>query len=206
MSAQSDYNTLELRQMDREQARRELTVVEFERWEALHENIEEAQATREEWDTQAETVHDVTVRFDVTDLASDVTLYGNPVSVYYDPEDSDFRAAAENVGEVFGVDLETIDGEDDVALTDEDVTDEQLDAAKDALAELVCAAIITWDGHHWDDLSPDTRAVIFDAVRDWGIAALMDAWVEIQVTVEDSRSERLDRINRFRSEKRRGDR
>jgi len=189
----------EYRQMDEATAKTELSYQEFQTWESLNEKLDEHEQTKEDWQDIDEATTDAIVFADRSDLAVDLTIMGNDISAYYGPEDDDVRDAAERLQERF--DLDETDG-----LDADDVPEEDVEFVADALIDLICAAVIRWDDTHWDDLSPRAVEAIRDGIRDWGLAALMDAWVEVQVSVEESRNERLERIEKFRDPERRGDR
>jgi len=132
------------------------------------------------------------------------------VRAYYEPESRQVCEAAERVGEVCGVDADE-PGDLEGASVD-DVNDNDIPAIKGALVDLITAALVEWNGQRWDDMDADTREAIRATIQQppeaggWGVAGLMDAFVEIYVAVEDNRNERLERIEKFRDETRRGDR
>ena len=96
-------------------------------------------------------------------------------------------------------------------MTTDDLDEDVIDDVKAILADLITVAIVEWDGVAYDELTDADRRAIHDLITGepptgWGVAGLMDAWVEISVAVEDNRDERLERIQKFRDAGRRGDR
>ena len=189
----------ELRAMDESTAKTELSFQEFQTWESLNERLDEHEQTKQDWQDIDEATTDAIVFSDRSDLAADVSVMGNDLSVYYGPEDSDIRDPAKRLQERF--DIDDADG-----LDADDVPEEDIEFVADCLIDLIEAAVVDWNGTHYDELSPQDLAFIRDGIRDWGLAAMMDAWVEIQVSVEENRNDRLERIQKFRSPERRGDR
>jgi len=203
--------TLDLKRIDdREEAYSRLSGPDFERWEKLQELEAAAEENRREMQADAEVATDALVRADVSDLATDVSVFGNELLCYYDPESQQVREAADRVGEVCGVDAAE-PGDLEGASVD-DVDDSDIPAIKGALVDLITAAIVEWNGERWTDMTRDKQATIETVIKQspenggWGVAGLMDAFVESYVTVEDNRNERLERIQKFRDETRRGDR
>ena len=189
----------ELRAMDESTAKTELSFQEYQTWESLNDKLDEHEATVKEFEDAEEATTDAIVFADRSDLATDVSIMGNSVAVYYDPSDDSIRDPAERLQERF--DIDDADG-----LDADDVPEEEIEFVADCLIDLIEAAVVEWNGTHIDDLSPQDIAFIRDGIRGWGLAAMMDAWVEIQVSVEENRNERLERIQKFRSPERRGDR
>jgi len=214
MSANTDSgrSITALRQMDEPEARRTLTMAEYERWESVNKHLDEAEEVRKEWAENEREATDILSRADPTWLASDIEMWGNELSVYYGPEDERLREAIDGLGDAVGVDLEAVDDMADEELPDaDDVDDEAIEDVKAALAELIGVAIIELNGTRWADLDADARADILESIAEprpdgWGLAGLMDAWTEIQVTVEENRDDRLERVKKFRQAERRGDR
>jgi len=204
-------SAIDLKQIDdRDEAYRKLSGPQFERWEKIKELEHTAEENQREMQEDAAIATDTLVRADVSDLATDVTVFGNTLSCYYDPESQQVRDAAERVGDICGVDAD--DPGDLEGASVEDVADDDLPAIKGALVDLITAAVVEWRGTPWGDLADDTQAEIRQTIQKppeaggWGVAGLMDAFVEIYVSVEDNRSERMERIQKFRDETRRGDR
>jgi len=189
----------ELRAMNESTAKTELSFQEYQTWESLNDKLDEHEQTKQDWQDIDEATTDAIVFSDRSDLAADVSVMGNDLSVYYGPEDSDIRDPAQRLQERF--DIDDADG-----LDADDVPDEDIEFVADCLIDLIEAAVVDWNGTHYDELSPQDLAFIRDGIRDWGLAAMMDAWVEIQVSVEENRNDRLERIQKFRSPERRGDR
>ena len=203
--------TLDLKRIDdREEAYRRLSGPDFERWEKLQELEAAAEQNKRQMQEDAAVATDAIVRADVSDLATEVNVFGNALLCYYDPESQQVREAAERVGEVCGVDADE-PGDLEGASVD-DVDDSDIPAIKGALVDLITAALVEWNGERWTDMTRDKQATIETVIKQspenggWGVAGLMDAFVEIYVTVEDNRNERLERIEKFRNEKRRGNR
>ena len=208
-----EHTITDLRRMDESEARQSLTVTEYERWEAVNDRLDEHAEALDEWDDTRQEATDIMLRADTADLAESVTVFGNPLSVYYAPDDPRIREQADRLGDAFGVDIEDAGDDPDVAdgLSTDDLDDEVIDDVKDILADLLSVAIVEWDGTKWGDLSDADREAIHglmtaDPPEGWGVAGLMDAWVEVAVAVENNRDERLERIQKFRDAGRRGDR
>jgi len=189
----------ELRAMDEPTAKAELSFREYQTWESLNDKLDKHEQTKQDWQDIDEATTDAIVFADRSDLAADVSVMGNDLSVYYGPEDSDIRDPAKRLQERF--DIDDADG-----LDADDVPEEDIEFVADCLIDLIEAAVVDWNGTHYDELSPQDLAFIRDGIRDWGLAAMMDAWVEIQVSVEENRNDRLERIQKFRDPERRGDR
>ena len=210
MSAKSaDRRSItELRRMDEQTAMQTLTMAEYQRWESVNDHHDRAEKVRQEWrETEAEATS-ILVNTDVSDVATDIELFGNDVAVYYDPEDPRLHEAAEAVADVLGVD---IDDAADLEATTDDVPREAIDDAKGALADLVCVTFVEWNGHNWSDLPAESRRTVADRIQQsrpdgWGLAGLMDAFSEIMTAVETNRNERLERVEKFRNPERRGNR
>jgi hypothetical protein len=197
----------ELLNMSEAEAKTQLAYAEYQRWESLNDHHERAEENRRELAEADAEVHDLLINTDPSDLAADVTVWGNDLSVYYGPEDQAIRDAAERLADTFGLDPE----DDPEGLTEDDIDESQLDDAKAALADLVCAAVVAWDGTPWDELPEAARADIREQITaprpdGWGVAGLIDAWTEIQYTVDSNRNDRLERVRKFRTPERRGDR
>ena len=216
MSADAPHNErtiTELRRMDEQTAKQTLTVAEYKRWEAVNERLDEHEAALDRWEDTREEATDIMLRADTGDLAESVTVFGNPLEVYYAPDDPRLREQVDRLGDVFGVDMAAVaEGEESVdGLSTDDLDDGVIDDALDILADLITIAIVEWDGTRWDDLTDADRQAIHDLITadppdGWGVAGAMDAWVEISVAVEDTRDERLERIQKFRDPERRGSR
>jgi hypothetical protein len=200
----------ELRRMDEQTARNTLTVNQFERWEKLRDLHERADEQRAEWQEDARVATETLVFADASDLAAEVSVFGNDLAVYYAADDPRIRDAAEDLAAVLDVDPDAPPEEID-AINAADIDAEDLDAVTDALAELVCLAVVAWNGTAWDEFTPAERehirhTITSDPPTGWGIAGLMDAWTVIQTAVEEQRDDRLERVRKFRNPERRGDR
>lgn len=194
--AEDGYSTLELRQMDEEEARNRLTVNEYETWERLHERVDRAEETREQWDDEDETVAALTVHADPEALGTEVSLYGNDALVHIDSEDADFRAAADRLDDTLG----DADPDDIEALDDADT-----DVAAEALLDMLDAVLVRWNGTEWAELSQGQRQTALQQMRaKWGLDALLMAWFDIAAAVAEEREDRVDVIESFRSPERRG--
>jgi len=192
-----DWSTLDLRRMDREEARETLPVAEYERWEQLHENINAAAETRERWAEEDQRVQELTVHADAEQLGTEVDLYGNTVLVHVNPDDDRFRAVATDLQDRYGE-----DGPD----TDE-LDPEEVDRLADDLIEMLDLVILRWNGVEWDALDPDTRRdTLADARVAWGVDNLWLAWADIAEATQQRHQERVDVVDSFRGEARRGGR
>jgi hypothetical protein len=206
-----EYTITELLNMDAATARSELSHAQFERWEAANDHKERYDEAKQRWDdTRTEATRDL-VTADPTDFAADVSVWGNDLAVYFASDDPRLRETVERLTDVFDIDPEAARDGDVEELSSEDVAEEDIDAAKGVLADLVCLAAVSWNGEAWDGLAPAERDAIREAIMadppdGWGLAGLMDAWVEIQFAVENARDERMERVQKFRSAGRRGDR
>ena len=210
MSATTDDSrTLtELLRMDEQTAKRELSYAEYQTWQSATDHHSRYQERKAEWRENEQEATDILVNTDVSDLATEIELFGNDVAVYYDPEDGRLHEAAEGLADVLGVD---IDDAADLEATADDVPREAIDDAKSALADLVCVTFVEWNGHNWSDLPAESRRTVADRIQQprpdgWGLAGLMDAFSEIMTAVETNRNERLERIEKFRNPERRGNR
>jgi len=190
------YTILELRAMDREEARQTLPVAEFERWEQLTELEEGAEQTREQWADEAETVVDVAVHADAEALGTELDLYGNDVLVHVDSEDTAFKRAAEAM---------------DSALPDDGVEDSELtDARAERLTartvDVLDAMLLRWNGTEWDTLSPDQRQRILQRARDkWGLEATVMAVIEAVKAIQTDREQTKAAVEAFLGETGGGD-
>jgi len=195
---------------DREEAYRRLSGPDFERWEKLQELEAAAEQNKRQMQEDAAVATDAIVRADVSDLATEVSVFGNDLLCYYDPESKQVREAAKQAGEIFDMDADAPDDLEGASV--DELDDADIPEIKDALTDLITAAIVEWNGQRWDNMDADTREAIATTIQQptdsggWGVAGLMDAFVEIYVAVNDNRSERLERIQKFRNEERRGDR
>jgi hypothetical protein len=198
MAAQQEYSTLDLRQMDRATAERELNKLQFDRWEQLHDLMDSAEETRERFEREDEQVQDLVVRADPEELGTPVDIYDNDLLVRIDSDDEGFRGAIETLDDEFSeeeLDNPTeLDGDD-----------------RDRMADLICdvldAVILRWNGTDWNELRADQRrAVLADARAQWGFDGLFLALVDIIAAVREDREQRVDVIDSFRQPERRGNR
>ena len=211
MSANTDSGgrTLtELLRMDEQTAKRELSYAEFQTWQSATDHHSRYQERKRDWRENDIAVTQSLIKTDVIDLATEVTLWGNDVYVYYDPEDQRLRDAIDDLGDSLGVDM---DGVDEIEATADDVTPEDMDAVKSALAEFLCVSFVEWDGQLWADMDGETREQIREQIQQpypdgWGLAGLMDALTEVINAVESNRNARLERVQKFRNPERRGNR
>lgn len=197
----------ELLAMDEATARETLTVQEYQRWESLTDAHERADEVRAEFDAADEAVNRLLVANDFSALTQTVDVFGNELEVYYDPEDKAVRAAAERLADIFDADPRNPDAE----ITTADVSDEQLAAAKDGLADLLFEAVVTWRGTDFEEVSAAERESLKQTITQphpdgWGLAGLFDAWATVMYAVESNRNERMERVQKFRNASRRGDR
>lgn len=202
MSSQSvdvddrEFTNGELLAMDDEEARATLTVDQYRRWEKLTDLHADAEQTRDEWDDEREQVTELTVHADPEALGTRVELYGNDLLVRVDPEDDDFRDAATRLDDKFGDrDMDEVDDFDDGVQA----------AVGDALLDMLDAILLRWNGHDWADIADADRGAVLADCRDkWGIDGLLKAWVDIAAAVQEDREGKLDVIDNFRDERRRG--
>ena len=212
MSAQSTddgYALTELRQMDEATAKTTLSYAQYQKWESVQQQFDAHEERKQEFRENEREATDILVHADPSNLAAEVEVFGNDIAVYYAPDDPRIRDPAERLGDLLDVDPDA--DPDEVEIHADDVDDDLVPEAKDVLAELVVAALVEWNGTPRADLSNAALESIRTQIageppEGWGIAGLMDAWVEIQVAVEERRDDRLDRIRKFRDETRRGDR
>ena len=195
-----EYNPHDLLRMDEQEARSTLTVDQYERWEQIQELHDQADETQDEWEEEAEAVADVTVVADMEALGTRVDVFGNDLLVHADPEDPDFRQAAEHLDDEFS----DVTG-DDVA--GEDIDPERADDLAEHLLTMLDTVLVKWDETEWDDLTEAQCESILDETREaWGLSGLFRAWGEIAVAIREDQEEVKDRMNKFRDEERRGNR
>lgn len=194
-----EYSPRQLRQMDDAEARTTLTVAQYERREKLLELDAQAEETQEQWDEEDRQVAEVTVHADPESLGTEVAVYGNDLLVHIEDDDAQLRAAVEDLR-----DLQSEYG--DLAPDEYDEIDERdQDRMVALLQDLLDAVLVRWNGTEWGDLGEaQRRAILDEAAGEWGVNALFLAWVDIQVAVLEEREDRLDVIESFRDETRRG--
>lgn len=197
--ADPDRRTVpELLAMDEAEARRELTVVEYERWESVRDLHDQHEATKQRWADEAEQVHDIVVEADPEALGTEVELYGNEVLVHIREDDDAFREAAAALDTEFG---ET--ATDDVP----ELGDEDREAMAGHLRAMYDAALVRWNDHEWADLPEETRAAILDDALDkWGLSSFFLGLVQISAAVREAQQETVDVVDSFRGAAGRGDR
>ena len=200
------YHTAELHAMDEETARAELTVNQFERWEKIQDLHESAAENREQWEQEAETVHDLTVNADLEALGTEVDLYGNDVLVHIN-EDRDgeaFEAVAEElqatIGEVTPADADDLDPEDIPDLDDEDT-----ETLVRAFAQLYDIALARWNGTDWADLPEHEREAILESAREqWGASAFIMGVFDCLMAIREQQAESQEAVESFLGETGRG--
>jgi hypothetical protein len=194
--AEPDHHTPEqLRQMSDEEARRTLTVQQYERRESIIDLIDQAEQNQQEWAEEDERVVDLTVHADDRDLGTELDLYGNDVVVRISPDDDEFRAVAERVEDEYG-DIDDTDG----------LPDGVDDELAEALLEMLDLALLEWNGTDWAALTPRDREYVLGDIRDkWGLDGLLLAWVRhIPEAIHDDREEVVSTIESFRNPEWRG--
>jgi len=195
MSTDTPTNT-ELRRMDETEAKHNLTVAEYERWESLNDHLDRADEAREQWEEDDAATVDITVKADMSDLATEVELYGNDVLVHME---SDNSAIEDHIGAV-----DDILGDRDVDET-ATLTDDEKETAEGHMLDVLDEILVQWNGTRWADLSEAQRGgVLADIGREWGVDALLNAWLDIAVAVAEDREEKVSTIESFRSPERRG--
>jgi len=184
--------------MDRETARQTLPIAEFERWEKLHDLIDNAEATRERWDDEDAEVAELTVHADMDALGTDLDLYGNDVTVHVSEANQEATAHLRTLQREFS----------DVAPEEvPDLSDGDRERIADALVDAYDAVLVRWNGNAWADLDESLRAsVLADARAKWGIDGLLMGWIDIADAVHSDREDKLDVVESFRDPERRGDR
>ena len=195
-----DYTRRELREMDEQTARNTLTVAEFERWERIQDLYEQREDTLDEWDSQEQTVADVTVHADAETLGTEIDLYGNELLVRV-------RPASRRLQQVRGrledndVDLDNPDAE---AVAD--IDEETQEAIADALTALLDAILVRWNETDWRDLSTKQRdAILADARQAWGLDGLLFGVVQVIRAVHEDQNRRVQDVKSFLGEAGAGD-
>ena len=195
-----DYTRRELREMDEQTARNTLTVAEFERWERIQDLYEQREDTLDEWDSQEQTVADVTVHADAETLGTEIDLYGNELLVRVKPE-------SRRLQQVRGkLDDNDIDLDNPDADSVDDIDEETEEAITDALTALLDAVLVRWNGTEWRDLSPDQReAILADARQAWGLDGLLFGVVQVIRAVHEDQNRRVEDVKSFLGEAGAGD-
>lgn len=202
MSTDTDdtYSTLELRRMDEQTARDELSVPEWERWQTLTEMVDRAEQTRERWAEEDERVADIEVAAEMDQLGTEVDIYGNTLLVHVNSEDPHLQQIAEDI-DAYRQRVGDVADEDDL----KGLSESDADELADLLLEMLDTMIVEWGGTEWDELAPHQRQTILaDARSKWGLDGLMLAWVDVIGAIEEDREERLDVVESFRQTERRG--
>lgn len=202
------YTMTELLAMDKAEAVEKLDYGQYQTWESAVDHHDRYHRQKQKWRTNETEATDILVRADVGDLATELTLFGNQVSVYYDPEDPRIRDLVERLGDLLGVDTTDPTA---IEASAADIDESAIDPAKELLAEFIAVTIQRWDGVEWDDIPSETRSSITDQIQQphpdgWGLVGLMDGLNDILVAVESNRDDRLERVQKFRQPERRGDR
>jgi antitoxin component of MazEF toxin-antitoxin module len=204
------YTPRELRQMDDDDARRTLTVAQYERREKLLELQAEADETAAQFEAEAEAVEEITVKADAEALGTEVDIWGNTLLVRI-PDGSDtLREHGEAVEDVFReLEADTDTGADtgadmgaDMAADADAFADVDRDTRNEIVGHLQAIldeVIIRWDGTEWADLPPGHRdTVLHDATEKWGVDGLLLAVVDIVAAVQEDREERVSVMESFR--------
>lgn len=179
-----------LRKMDESTARKTLSIDELQRWQKVRDLHESAEQTREEWRGQEERVGEIVVHADISELGTEVTVYGNDLLVHLDPEDRRLRDVADDLQDEYG-DTDP----DEVS----DLSDDEIDDIAASLIQIFDLIIRRWDGTPWRQLRDDRRrAILEDAREKWKIDGLLVAFAEVVDAVERDREEKLEVIDGFR--------
>jgi len=190
-----EFSAVDLKQMDRAEARERLPPDEFERWERVTDLSDAADERAVAFDDADETATRVTVTADMETLGTDVDLYGNTLTVYLDPTDERLTDAVERLDEEFG----GIDKSDLNSLTDTDA-----EAVGEALEDMLRSAIVAWDGEAFDDLpAGEPLAIVQQAREKWGLMATFEGLMTIIDACNEAQEERFEAIDSFRGAERR---
>jgi len=193
-----DYSAMDLRDMDRTEALNELDAEEFERWEDVQELTEAADERAQEFAENEQTVSSVVVDADLDELGTDVTVYGNDLTVYIDADDDRLHDAVERLDDKFG-DVER----DDLAALD----DGDRETIGTALEDILLSSIVAWDGERFEDLPADEPLAIVQTAREkWGLTPTFEAVMKIIGACNEAQAERFEAIDSFRGAQRGGHR
>jgi hypothetical protein len=194
-----EYSPRQLREMDDAEARTTLTVAQHERREKLLELDAQAEETQQKWADEDQQVADVVVHADPESLGTAVEIYGNDLLVHIDEDDAQLRAAVEDLRDLR-------DRYSDLSPDEYDEIDERDQERMVALLQdLLDAVLVRWNDAEWADLeAPQRRAILDEAADKWGVNALFNAWVDVQIAIYEDREERLDVIESFRESTGRG--
>ena len=193
-----DYSAMDLRDMDRAEADQRLDDADLARWKDVQELTNAADERAEQFAENEQTVHSVVVDADLSDLGTDVDLFGNTLTVYLDSDDDRLHDAVERLEDEFGDvsqdDLGTLDKSDRTAIGN-------------ALEDILLSAIVAWDGQAFDDLPADEPLAIVQTAREkWGLTATFEAVMRIIDACNEAQEERFEAIDSFRTAQRRGHR
>lgn len=195
-NAPYEFTPGQLRRMDDDEARRELTVEQYERREKIIDLHEGADEQQREWAAEDRRVEELTVHADPDQLGTPVDVYGNDLLVKVNPDNDEFLDAAKHLDSEYG-DMGVEEVLESGGSMMEDVADDML--------QMLDASLLRWNGHDWEDLPEDTRAgVLADAYEKWGLDGLDNAWKMISVKVNEEREEQLDVVESFRNQEGRG--
>jgi hypothetical protein len=184
-----EYTSGQLLAMDEEEARRTLTVDQYEAREKLQNLHDQAAETKARWAEEDEAVHDIVVEADPEALGTFVDLYGNEVLVRVREDDEQLKAAMDGIAEDF---RET--PQDDIP---------ELDADRRAvlagyLRDIYDAMLVRWREHEWADLSAETReAILRDAQDKWGLKGLFVGFVRCMVAIRENDEEVVEMVDSF---------
>lgn len=193
----------ELRGMDEQTARSELTVVEYERWEQLNSLVDEHEATKDEWDAEDERVEDLVVHADMDELGTHVELYGNDLLVYADPDDEGFRAAVESFDDA----RSQYDGMDPDEIDVDDIDDGVMEDMAWACLDFLDAVLVEFNGVAWGDLPDDECDAILEQCREkWGPMGTVQSMVDVMAAIYEEQEEQVSTVESFLGEERRGNR
>jgi len=190
-----EHSTLDLLEMDRDEARASLTVDEFERWEKLTELHDDASEQRDRWRQDDEQVERVVVHSDPDALGTEVDVFGNALVVHPERADGDeFREANKKYEQKYA----------DVSADDVDALDPGERAELERhLLEMLDAIILKWNGVDWQSLpSAERERALNEAADEWGLMGLLKAWLQVVSGVREDAEEMEASVKSFRSEER----
>jgi hypothetical protein len=193
-----DYSAMDLRDMDRAEAEQRLDADDFARWENVHDLTDAADERADEFAENEQTVSSVVVDADLSALGTDVSVYGNDLTVYIDADDDRLHDAVERLDDKFG----DVTRDDLAALGAAD-----REAIGRALEDILLSSIVAWDGERFDDLPADEPLAIVQTARDaWGLTPTFEAVMKIIAACNEAQEERFEAIDSFRGAQRRGHR
>lgn len=192
-TGEREYANHELLDMDKSEAERRLTKLQYDRWEKLTDLHEQADEQREEWANEEQQVADITVSTDMEQLGTRVDVYGNDLLVHIASDDRELRQTASEL-EALQDKYADADAEELTELPEDDQSE-----MHDHLRSMLSHVIVEWDGVRWSNLGEDQQAdILAEATESWGLDGLLLAWVEIANAVEQDREEKLDVVENFR--------